>query len=190
MKLPESFYFLRAGWWLTHVLAIGGVFAAGFVVSHHLAGHEEHGQGSEESHGDHEAGHHDHVSPEALQPLMRQMLAHSVQLQGALSEDDSDRAAEHADAIAGACEDGGEESHGALPERLGPSFVEHDRALHEGATRLGEALRAGRREEAVALNQELISSCQSCHGQASAASDVDLRVLAAFADELAAIRSE
>lgn len=181
MKLPESLYFLRPGWWVLHVAAVGGVFAAGFFVSHHLAGHDAHSAHA----GDHTDGHHDHTSAEVLRPLMQQMLVDTVQLQGAIAEGDLPRAATYADAIAGACEDSGSE-HGALPERLGPSFLEHDRALHGSASRLGEALRAGRRDDARALSREMVSACQSCHGQAPAAEGVDLRVLTSFADTLAA----
>jgi hypothetical protein len=179
MKLPESFYFLRPGWWVLHVAAIGVVFAGGFFVSHHLAGHAEHS-----AHGDpHAAGHHAHTSPEVLRPLMQQMLVDSVQLQGALSQGDLPRAATHADAIAGACEDSDSE-HGSLPERLGPSFLEHDRDLHRNASRLADALRAGRGDDARALSREMVSACQSCHAQAPAAEGVDLRVLVSFADTL------
>lgn len=184
MKLPESFYFLRAGWWLVHVLAVIAVFAAGVLAGHHLAGHAEHAHSSEASHDDH-AGHHDHTSSEVLRPLMQQMLVDSTQLQAALAEGDHARAAEHADAIAVACEDGGEESHEALPPRLGPSFLERDRELHANASQLREALREGQRARALALNRELVSSCQSCHDQAPAATEVELRVLDAFADTLA-----
>jgi hypothetical protein len=114
------------------------------------------------------------------------MLVDAVQLQGALSEGDLARAAAHADAIAGACEDDPAEDHGALPDTLGPSFVEHDRALHGAASQLGEAARADRREDALSLNQQLVTACQTCHAQAPAASAVDLRALTSFATVLAA----
>jgi hypothetical protein len=177
MKLPESLYFLRPGWWLVHVASVAAVFAAGFFASHLLAGHDDHSAHAEHGEGDH----HDHTSSDALVPLMRQMLADSVQLQGALSEGDLARAATHAEAIAGACEDG-EEEHGAVPERLGPSFLEHDRELHDSASRLAEALRGGERDDPHALTQQMVSACQSCHTQAPAAEGVDLSVLAAFAE--------
>lgn len=115
---------------------------------------------------------------------MQRMLVDSVQLHGALSEGDLGRAATHADAIAGACEDG-DTAHGTLPERLGPSFLEHDRALHGSARRLAEALRAGQRDEARSLSREMTSTCQSCHAQAPAARDVNLLVLTSFAGTLA-----
>ncbi|MCA9630265.1 MAG: hypothetical protein KC766_21490 [Myxococcales bacterium] len=182
MKLPESLHFLRPGWWVLHLASVGVVFAAGFLVSRHLAEHDEHARGPV-PHGDHHAeGHHDHTSPEVLRPLMQQMLVDAVQLQGALSAGDLARAATHADAIAGACEDGGNADHGALPERLGPSFLEHDRKLHGSASRLGEAARADRRDEASSLGREVVSACQSCHAQAPAARGIDLRVLTSFAD--------
>jgi len=113
---------------------------------------------------------------------MQQMLLDAVQLQGALSKGDLARAATHADAIAGACEDGGNADHGALPERLGSSFLEHDLELHGSASRLGEAARAGRHDEASSLGREVVSACQTCHAQAPAASGIDLRVLTSFAD--------
>ncbi|MBK8011759.1 MAG: hypothetical protein IPK13_10430 [Deltaproteobacteria bacterium] len=184
MKLPESLYFLRPGWWVVHVASVGLVFAAGFFASHHLAEHDEHAHGGAPDADHHASGQHDHTSPEVLRPLMQQMLVDSVQLQGALSEGDMARAATHADAIAGACEDGGETDHEVLPARLGPSFLEHDRKLHGSASRLGEALRADRRDEARSIGQKLVSACQSCHAQAPAASRVDLRVLTSFADTL------
>lgn len=184
MKLPESLYFLRPGWWVLHVASVGIVFAAGFLVSHDLAEHGEHAGGAALHADHHDQGHHDHTSPEVLRPLMRQMLVDAVQLQGALAEGDLARAATHADAIAGACEDGGDANHGTLPERLGSSFLEHDRKLHGSASRLGEAARAGRRDEATSLGREVASACQSCHAQAPAASAIDLRVLTSFADAL------
>ena len=181
MKISESLCFPRPAWWVLHTAAVGVAFAAGSFVSPHLAGHDA--RSAHASH--HPDGHHDHTSPEVLRPLMQQLLVDSVQLQGAIAEDDLLFAATHADAIAGACEDGGSE-HGALPERLGPSFLEHDRALHGSASRLGEALRAGRRDDARALSREMVSACQSCHSQAPAADGVDLRVLTSFADALVA----
>ncbi len=184
MKLPESLYFLRPGWWVVHVASVGAVFGAGLLVGHHLDGAGEHAHGDAPAHEGHQ-GEHDHASPDALRPLMQQMLVDSVLLQGALSEEDLPRAATHAAAIADACEDG-DEAHGELPERLGPSFVERDRDLHETASRLAQALRAGQRDEARSLSQEMVSACQSCHGQAPAANEVDLRVLGTFAESLAA----
>ncbi len=179
MKLPESLYFLRPGWWVLHLAAVGGVFSAGFFVGRPLADHDAHSAHARH----HTEGPHDHTSPEALRPLMQQMLVDSVQLQAAIAEGDLPRAVTHADAIAGACEDGSSE-HGAQPDRLGPSFLEHDRALHGSARRLGEALRAGRHDDARTLNREMVSACQSCHSQAPAAEGVDLRVLTTFADTL------
>ena len=185
MTLPESLHFLRPGWWVLHMVTVGGVFAAGFFVSYHLAGHD-----ADAAHaGHHTDGHHDHTSPEVLRPLMQQMLVDAVQLQGALADGDLPRAAKHADAIGGACEDSGSQ-HSALPQRLGPSFLEHDRALHGVASRLAEALRAGRRDDARALNRELVTVCQSCHGQAPAAQGVDLQVLTSFTDTLASAAGE
>lgn len=188
MKLPESLYFLRPGWWVLHAASVGFVFAAGFFASRHLAGHEEHSAHADQHAGqreDHHAeDHHDHTSPEVLRPLMQQMLVDSVQLQGALSDGDLSRAATHADAIASACEDSDSE-HGALPERLGPLFIKHDRNLHKSASRLAETLRTGRGDEARALGQEMVLTCQSCHAQSPAADGIDLRVLTSFADTLA-----
>lgn len=183
MKLPEPLYFLRAGWWALHVAAVGAVFAAGFVVSGHLADHASHT--THAAHAEHTKAHHDHTSPQVLRPLMKQLLVDSVQLQGALSRGELTRAATHADAIAGACEDS-DSAHGAAPERLGKSFVEHDRALHRDARQLSDALRAGRRDEARALSRAVVSTCQSCHAQAPAAKGVDLHVLTSFANTLAA----
>lgn len=176
MKLPESLYFLRPGWWAVHLASIAAVFVVGFFAGHHLAGHEEHSAHA----GHHAAGDHEHTSPEVLRPLMQQLLADSVQLQGALSAGDLSRAASHAAAIASACEDSDSE-HGSLPSRLGPSFLVHDRDLHGSASRLAQALRAGRRDEARDLSRGLLSTCESCHAQAPAASGVDLRVLTSFA---------
>ncbi|MDH5493955.1 MAG: hypothetical protein OEY14_18540 [Myxococcales bacterium] len=185
MKLPESLHFLAPGWWVIHVASLGLVFAAGFLASHHLAGHDPHAHGGEAPPADHHgSGHQDHTAPEVLRPLMQQMLVDSVQLQGALSEGDLGRATTHADAIAGACGDE-EAGHGALPDRLGPSFVERDRALHGSASRLGAALRAGRQDEARSLNREMVSACQACHVQAPAARDVDMSALLSFTDVLA-----
>jgi hypothetical protein len=56
MKLPESFHFLRPGWWLTHLVAIPLVGAAGFAVAMHHAG--GHGHGAEHGHDDP----HDHAA--------------------------------------------------------------------------------------------------------------------------------
>lgn len=185
MKLPESLYFLRVGWWLVHVVGVGAVFVLGFVASEHLTAHGAHeGHGGGGAHEGHGAGAHDHTSPEVLRPLMRQMLADWVQLQGALSEGDLAVAATHADAIAGACEGEGGNEDVALPARLGPAFLEHDRELHGSTSRLAEALRAGRRDEARSLSGEIVSTCQSCHNQAPAASEVNLRVLTSFANTL------
>jgi hypothetical protein len=155
-----------------HGAAHGGDHGA----AHGGAGHA----GAEQGEAGHQE-HHEHTSSEVLRPLMQQLLVDTVQLQGALVAGDLTRAATHADAIAGACEDGGEE-HGALPERLGPAFLEHDRELHGSASRVAEAARSGGKDEAVAASGAMVAACQACHAQAPAAKAVDLRVLTLFAD--------
>lgn len=168
MKLPEPFYFLRPAWWLVHLVAAGALLAGGFAAGEHLAGHGVHAVHDEPTH-------HDHSSAEALRPVMQQMLVDSVHLQGAVTAGDLPRAARHAEAIAGACEDGGSEQD--VPAQFGPEFVQRDRDLHGSASRLAEALRAGRVEDARVLSRQMVSACESCHVQAPAASEVDLRVL-------------
>lgn len=182
MKLPESLYFLRPGWWLVHLVGASAVFAAGFVASHHVGDDGEHVHGHVGSDATH-VDHHDHSSSEGLRLVMQRMLVDTVQLQGALAEGDLAGAAAHADAIAVACEQD-DDDEGALPDRLGPSFLEHDRELHRTASRLGEALRSGRRRQSLALSRDMVSTCRACHTQAPAASEVDVQVLVFFADTL------
>lgn len=210
MKLPESLYFLRPGWWAVHLLSVALVFAAGFLVAHHAsgdhhreAGHDAHAEHDSEHDSEHDghgpthddehaepdphaehASHHDHTAPETLRPLMRLMLVDAVQLQGALSAGDLARAARHADAIAGACDDGSETDSPELPDSLGPDFIENDRALHESASRLSAALSTGEHADAMSLNREMIAACRSCHEQAPSAQDVDLRALTSIATSL------
>jgi hypothetical protein len=206
MKLPDSLYFLKPGWWVLHLVSVSAVFGAGFAFSQHLThahgwpttphaasphGHLTHDaptpldaptvHNSHDAHAAH-AAHEDHTSPQVLRPLMRQLLSDTIQLQGALRGGDLTRAATHADAIAGSCDDGAGAPQGALPAQLGPSFVEHDRALHTHAQQLGVALRAGQHVEARRINQEMVSACQSCHAQSPAAKNVDISALTFFAD--------
>lgn len=207
MKLPDSLYFLKPGWWVLHLVSVSAVFGAGFAFSQHMthahgwhasphaaASHHSHpthdaptspdaltAQEGHDAHAAH-ADHADHTSPQVLRPLMRQLLSDTIQIQGALRGGDLMRAAAHADAIAGSCDDGAGAQHSALPSRLGPSFVKHDRALHTHAQQLGVALRAGQDVEARRINQEMVSACQACHAQAPAAKDVDISALTFFAD--------
>lgn len=207
MKLPDSLYFLKPGWWVLHLVSVSAVFGAGFAFSQHLthahggstpsyaasthhghpAPHASRPHDAPTAHNSHDApathaAHEDHTSPQVLRPLMRQLLSDTVQLQGALAGGDLTRAAAHADAIAGSCDDGAGAQHGVLPSHLGPSFVEHDRALHTHAQQLGVALRAGQHAEARHISQEMVSACQSCHAQAPAAKNVDISALTFFAN--------
>lgn len=155
--------------------------------------HAEHGEHVEPHHGADAhapAGHHAHTTPEALVPLMQKLLVDTVQLQGAIEANDLPRAASHADAIAGACDDDPAGAHEDLPADLGPAFREHDRALHQRASDLAEALRGGDRARALGLQRDLVDACQSCHQQAPAAQAVDLWALATTATHLTSAESE
>lgn len=218
MKIPESLHFLRPGWWLLHVVSVSAVFMGGFVTSSHLSEHKAHAhhaksaahhdahdkpsaQETKQAHEAHEAHEahdahdaHDHTAPAVLKPLMRQMLVNTIQLQGSLKRGDLKEAAAQADAIAGACEDSDETQdelkQKALPDRLGPSFIKHDRELHQRASELATALRQGHSASALSLQKALISSCQSCHAQAPAASAIDLGALTTYSDTLLSTQGE
>ena len=46
MKLPETLYFLRAGWWAIHVVAPSALFAGGIALGiFHATGHGGHAHG-------------------------------------------------------------------------------------------------------------------------------------------------
>ena len=64
-------------------------------------------------------------------------------------------------------------------------FMEHDRQLHGSASRMAEALRAGRRDEALTLGREMVATCQTCHAEAPAADGVDLSAITLISDTLA-----
>lgn len=190
MKLPESLYFLRAGWWALHITSILTIFAIGAIAGHkheahnaHTSAHHDHAKPSAASapHDDHKA--HDHTSSATLKPLMQQMLSDATLLQSALKTHDLERAAQHAGAIAGACEEPEPSTH-APDGRLGVDFIKHDRALHHSAQKLSEALQRGDHKQALNHNLDMINQCQSCHAQSPAAQHIALHPLTSFAQTL------
>lgn len=119
--------------------------------------------------------HHHHGDPSSLEPLMRQLHADMGALRAALAADDAAVAAQHARAIAVACE--GEEVHDVDPDRFGPRFAAIDAELHGHAARLAEAAEAGDLETARTRYAETLASCNACHAQAPSAGAVDLAAL-------------
>lgn len=141
----------------------------------HGADHAAHdGHGKHESHDTHAA----HGAGHDLKPLMRTMLVHVVALQDALTGKDVAAAGTHATALAEACKGGDEHAHHNLPAEWGPDFVTVDRALHQGAEKMSQALKQGDLAQAQGLYVGVVGQCQACHAQAPAAQAVRLgRVL-------------
>ena len=133
-----------------------------------------------EAHHHHGAGHHgaghDHSSPAALRPLMRQLYGDMGELRAALDGGDVAAAATHARAIAVACDD--QDVHHVDPEVFGPRFAEIDAQLHGAAAEMATAAEAGELEPARARYAELHAACVACHAQAPSAAEVDVSSLA------------
>lgn len=130
------------------------------------------------AHAEHRAAHHHHHhdDPSSLGPLMRQLHADMGALRTALADDDATAAAQHARAVAVACDD--EDVHHVDPARFGPRFAEIDGELHGHAAELADAAEAGDLEAARARYDETLASCNACHAQAPSAGAVDLGALA------------
>lgn len=124
----------------------------------------------------HGQAHHHHGDPASLRPLMTQLRSDMSALRAALADEDAAVAAQHARAIAIACDD--EDVHLVDPERFGPRFAEIDGELHGHAAQLADAAEAGDLELARTRYAETLASCNACHAQAPSAGRVDLTSLA------------
>ncbi len=156
------------------------------------AGHDKdaahHAHGDHDKHGDHHGhaasqphtasqphdSHAGHGTGHDLKPLMRAMLVHVVGLQDALTAKDAQAARTHAAALAGACKGGEEHAHHNLPAEWGPDFVTVDRALHQGAEKLSQALQHDDLAKATGMYVGVVAQCQACHAQAPVAQAVRL----------------
>ncbi|GAB5547215.1 MAG: cytochrome c [Sandaracinaceae bacterium] len=142
------------------------------------AEHAHHAGGGDHHHGaaDHGGHGHDHSSPAALRPLMRDLFAKMGELRGALESGEVNEAATHARAIAVACDD--QDVHHVDPQQFGPRFAEIDQQLHGAAAEMAAVAEAGDLEAARARYGDLHAACVACHAQAPTAQRVDLSAIA------------
>jgi len=95
--------------------------------------------------------------------MMRRHMDTVSEILAALAENKLDKAADIATSELGWSEERGEQCAVFEPDKEESDFTKLSTAMHKQASKLAEAAKAGKRDQALSALAELINRCNDCH---------------------------